>query len=257
MESQHSPQVEELRDDYFIPFGTTVLNSSEHAVMDQPDESSEDDDHSYSTNSSDWSCEDQGYDIDDQDFEIEIDNENIEDVTDTSTMPCDHTARSFVNVFYGSIASLFSSTSPLSLAERIINIMSLFHPSAFVTLQGLCYHGHENISRVLTSASGFVFEPKSISSQYTYPQASIIILVNGIARTKKKRRRRATGDANDSGLGGIMDTEGVVDDAQEWVWKKFIFSQTFNLVALNTNTPTTEYLILNSVIRTFSRSTRK
>lgn len=255
---QVTPQVEELHDDYFIPWGTTVLHSSEHAVIEQPDDSSDDDDGpSYSTNSSDWSCEDQNFDIDDQDFGIEVEDPNVEDVTNSSIMPCDYTARSFVNVFYGSIASLFSSTSPLSLAERILIIMSLFHPNAFVTLQGICYQGHENISRVLTSASGFVFEPKSISSQFTFPDSSIIILVTGIARTKKKRRRRATGDSFDNGVGGIMDTENVADDTQEWVWKRFVFSQMFNLLAVNTQNSNTEYLIFNSIIRTFSRSTRK
>jgi hypothetical protein len=43
---------------------------------------------------------------------------------------------------------------------------------------------------VLTSASGFVFEPKTISTQYTFPPGSLLIVVNGIARTKKKRTKR-------------------------------------------------------------------
>lgn len=82
-------------------------------------------------------------------------------------------------------------------------------------------------------------------------------MVTGIARTKKKRRRRVTGDPFDNGIGGVMDTENVADDSQEWVWKRFVFSQLFNLLAVNTQTPNTEYLIFNSIIRTFSRSNRK
>lgn len=54
-----------------------------------------------------------------------------------------------------------------------------------------------------------------------------------------------------------MDTENVADDTQEWVWKRFVFSQMFNLLAVNTQNSNTEYLIFNSIIRTFSRSTRK
>jgi len=244
------PQVEELGDDYVIPWGTTVLHSRDHAYIEQPDDSEED---RGETNSSDWSCEDQDFEIEDQSSNIQV-----EDVTESTSLPCDHTARSFVNVFYESIASLFSNNCTISLNERVTNVMALFHPNAFVTLQGVTYCGHENICKVLTSANGFVFEPKSISAQLTYPNESILIIVTGIARTKKKRRRRVTGDDNDSGIGGIMDTEGVIDDTLEWVWKRFIFSQLFNLVAVNTQTVNTEYLIFNSMIRIFSKAkTRK
>jgi hypothetical protein len=108
--SEGTPQVEELQDDYVIPWYMPVLHSSEHAVVEQPDDSSEErDSREYSrdvsslcssafshsqTNSSDWSCEA-------EDFVVDSDACNIEDVTETNSLQCDHTARSFVNVFYG------------------------------------------------------------------------------------------------------------------------------------------------------------
>jgi len=191
------------------------------------------------SNESDWSIEEDDFYSPHQRTTLVIE-EVIE-----STTPIEETGKKFIILFYSLLSRVQREATwdVEPVQTKVQRIFSLFHPQAILSLQGTVFCGAA-IGNTLANTRGFCFEPKIISTQPTFPLTSLLIMVHGIARSKRMRKRALVTPFNEE------------NNEKNFVWKRFSFTQVFFLLATGDEALAKAFIITNTLIRTTSGTNR-